>query len=74
MTEVEIIRSNREKAGIRSELELSKVTGLSYQTLVRTRMKDPGSFKVYELRQIIKYTDWTPEDLWEFITGKEVKK
>lgn len=63
-----IIRSNRERAGIRSDMELSKVTGIGYRTLLR-RMDDPGSMPICELRVLAKKTGMSDEDLLELVRG-----
>jgi hypothetical protein len=63
-----IIRSNRERSGIRSDSELARVTGIGYRTLLR-RMDDPGSMLLCELRVLAKKTRMSDEDLLELIRG-----
>ena len=69
MTEREIIRSARERVGIRSDRALAECTGLSYSTLMHERRTDPGSFILRELRQIIKKTDMQDADILALIKG-----
>lgn len=42
--------------------ELSRATGIDYQTL-NTRLKDPGTFRLYELRQLNRILNFSDEDL-----------
>ncbi len=63
-----IIRTNRERSGIRSDSELARVTGIGYRTLLR-RMDDPGSMLLYELRVLAKKTHMSDEDLLELVRG-----
>lgn len=63
-----IIRSNRERSGIRSDSELARVTGIGYRTLLR-RMDDPGSMLLCELRVLAKKTHMSDEDLLELVRG-----
>lgn len=63
-----IIRSNRERSGIRSDTELARVTGIKYRTLLR-RMEDPGSMLLCEIRALAKKTHMGDEDLLALIKG-----
>lgn len=63
-----IIRTNRERSGIRSDSELARVTGIKYRTLLR-RMDDPGSMLLCELRVLAKKTRMSDEDLLEIVRG-----
>lgn len=63
-----IIRSNRERSGIRSDSELARVTGIRYRTLLR-RMDDPGSMLLCEIRALAKKTHMSDEDLLALIKG-----
>lgn len=63
-----IIRTNRERSGIRSDSELARVTGIKYRTLLR-RMEDPGSMLLCELRVLAKKTRMSDEDLLEIVRG-----
>ncbi len=69
MTERDIIRSARERAGIRSDKELMERTGLPYSTFMHERKIDPGSFILRELRQIIKKTDMQDADILALVKG-----
>ena len=71
MTEREIIRSARERVGITSDLELMKWTGLKYSTFMHQRRSDPGSYILRELRQIIKVTGMSDEDIVKLVRGGE---
>lgn len=63
-----IIRTNRERSGIRSDSELARVTGIKYRTLLR-RMEDPGSMLLCEIRALVKKTHMGDEDLLALIKG-----
>ena len=63
-----IIRSNRERSGIRSDSELARVTGIEYRTLLR-RMDDPGSLRLFELWAIVKKTKMADDDLLMLVKG-----
>lgn len=63
-----IIRTNRERSGIRSDSELARMTGIKYRTLLR-RMDDPGSMLLCELRALAKKTRMSDEDLLEIVRG-----
>lgn len=41
---------------------LAKLCGIDYQTFM-FRLKDPGTLRVFELREIHKVLQFTPEDL-----------
>jgi hypothetical protein len=64
-----IIRSNRERSGIRSDSELARVTGIGYRTLLR-RMDDPGSMLLCELRVLAKKINLPDNELLELIKGQ----
>lgn len=57
------------EADINSFLELSKVSGLDYQ-LLNVRMKQPETFRIYELRVLQEILNITQEDLLKIITGE----
>ena len=64
-----IIRSNRERAGISSDRKLSERIGLKYPTF-RVRMKDPGGWKLYELKSLIRTTHMPDEDILALVRGE----
>lgn len=72
MKEITVIRSAQERAGIKSDYELTQRAGLSYSTFSHIRKKDPGSCILREMRQIIKHTGMTDEDIVAWVRGKEV--
>lgn len=69
VTPSELIRANRERAGIRNDKELSERIGLPYQTL-RYRFKYPSTWKVFELQSLIRVTKMPDEDILELVKGK----
>ena len=58
------------EADINSFLELSKVSGLDYQ-LLNVRMKQPETFRVYEIRVLHEILHFTEEDLLTLLTGED---
>lgn len=50
------------EADINSFSELSRQTGIDYQTL-NVRIKDPGTFRVFEIRKLDELLHFTDEDL-----------
>ena len=48
--------------------ELSRMSGIDYQTL-NVRIKNPGTFRVYEIRQLDELLHFTEEDLLLIIRG-----
>ena len=49
--------------------ELSRQSGIEYQTL-NVRVKNPGTFRVYEIRQLNKLLHFSDEDLMILIKGE----
>ena len=58
----DIIRSNRERAGIRSNKELAERIGIPLSTF-NYRISHPGTWIQYELRELVKVTGMPDEDL-----------
>ena len=50
--------------------ELSRQTGIDYQTL-NVRIKDPGTFRLYEIRQLDRILRFSDEDL--VLITREIK-
>lgn len=55
-------------ADINNFSELSRQSGIDYQTL-NTRIKDPGSFRVYEIKRLHELLHFSDEDLLILIWG-----
>lgn len=51
---------------------LAKSTGLPRRTMY-SRIHDPDRLLMYELRQIVKKTRMTADDLWTLVMGEEAK-
>ena len=47
---------------------LSRQSGIDYQTL-NVRIKDPGTFRVYEIRQLDELLQFSEEDLLQLMRG-----
>lgn len=59
-----IIKTAMIRSDIRSIRELSDRTGITWSTLAHTRKTDPGSFRLYELKQMDKVLRFTDSE-WE---------
>ena len=57
------------EADISNFSELSRQTGIDYQTL-NVRVKNPGTFRVYEIRQLDELLHFSDEDLLLLIKGE----
>ena len=57
------------EADVNSFLELSKITGIDYQRLNNTRLKNPETFRVFEIRELIKALNLTDEDIINIVRG-----
>ena len=57
------------EADISNFSELSRQSGIEYQTL-NTRVKNPGTFRVYELRRLDELLHFGDEDLITLIKGE----
>lgn len=55
-------------ADINNFSELSRQSGIDYQTL-NVRIKDPGTFRVYEIRRLDELLNFSEEDLLALIRG-----
>lgn len=55
-------------ADLDSFSELSRQSGIDYQTL-NVRIKNPGTFRTYELRQLDELLHFSDEDLLQLIRG-----
>ena len=47
--------------------EVAKMTGIKYDTLIRTRMNDPGSWRVFELSAVFRVLDFTEDEISEIM-------
>jgi short-subunit dehydrogenase involved in D-alanine esterification of teichoic acids len=56
------------EADIDSFSELSRQSGIDYQTL-NVRIKNPGTFRVYEIRQLDELLQFSEEDLLLLMRG-----
>ena len=56
------------EADINNFSELSRQSGIDYQTL-NVRIKDPGTFRMYEIRKLDELLHFTDEDLLILIRG-----
>lgn len=56
------------EADINNFSELSRQSGIDYQTL-NVRIKNPGTFRVYEIRQLDELLHFTDEDLLILLRG-----
>ena len=56
------------EADIDSFSELSRQSGIDYQTL-NVRIKDPGTFRVYELNRLDELLQFSEEDLLLLVRG-----
>lgn len=68
-TEAMIIRSCCQRAGIRTDGELSKQLGLARETVSRGRMDKPGNWLLSELRVIAKITGMSDDDILTLVRG-----
>lgn len=55
-------------ADLDSFSELSRQSGIDYQTL-NVRIKSPGTFRIYEIRQLNELLQFSDEDLLQLIRG-----
>lgn len=62
------IRQAMIREDIQSISELAQITGIAPSTLMQTRRRDPGSFKLYELAKIDEALKFTNEE-WLQIRG-----
>lgn len=56
------------EADINNFSELSRQSGIDYQTL-NVRIKNPGTFRVYEIRQLDELLHFSDEDLLILLRG-----
>ena len=64
----DIIRANRERVRIASDTELAIRIGMPVPT-IRYRMKNPSTWKQYELRDLCRITNMPDEDIVALIRG-----
>lgn len=55
-------------ADINNFSELSRQSGIDYQTL-NVRIKNPGTFRIYEIRQLDELLQFSEEDLLLLMRG-----
>lgn len=55
-------------AGIDNFKELAKAIGMKYDTFL-VRMKDPGSFRTYEIRALVECLNLSNEDIIDLVRG-----
>ena len=63
-----LFRRYMNEVDIESFLELSRQSGIDYQTL-NSRIKDPGMFRVCELRRLDDILHFSDDDLLILIRG-----
>lgn len=68
--ERQIIRKCAAACGITSSQELSEATGIPKSTLDHSRAEDSGTYRVWELRRLIKITKMTDQDIIDFVRAK----
>lgn len=56
------------EADIDNFSELSRQSGIDYQTL-NVRIKNPGTFRIYEIRQLDELLQFSEEDLLLLMRG-----
>ena len=56
------IRCGMARSGIRSFVELAKMTGIKIPTLTQTRRRKPETFTLYEIRAIDRIVHFTDEE------------
>ena len=56
-------------AGLESSKTLAKETGMKYDTFL-VRMKDPATFRVYEIRMLAEVLNLSNEELIDLIRGE----
>jgi len=56
------------EADIDNFTALSRQSGIDYQTL-NVRIKNPGTFRAYELRQLDELLQFSDEDLLQLVRG-----
>ena len=56
------------EADINNFSELSRQSGIEYQTL-NVRIKNPGTFRAYEIRQLDELLHFSDEDLLQIVRG-----
>lgn len=66
---INTIRAARELVGIQGDRELMERCGIPYSTYSHERKNDPGTFRLYELRQIFKETRMPDEMILKVVKG-----
>lgn len=64
-----IVHRYMNELDINSIQELSRITGIDYQRLNNTRLKKPETFRVFEIRELIKALNLTDEDIINIVRG-----
>ena len=59
---IKVIKKKMIDAGIDNFKELAKEVGLKYDTML-VRLKDPSSFRIYEINRLADCLNLTSEDL-----------
>ena len=47
--------------------DLSRAIGIKYDTLVRTRLHDPGSWRLFELSAVLRVLNFTEAEVMEIM-------
>ena len=47
--------------------DLARAIGIKYDTLVRARMHDPGSWRLFELSAVLRILDFTEAEIMEIL-------
>lgn len=66
-----LLKEYMTKQHIESFSELSRLTGIEYQTLMN-HIKSPGQFRIFELKQLDSVLHFKDEDLVNLIRRQQV--
>lgn len=72
MSEAEIIRNAFTRAGSRSDVAISEITGMNYDKLHKRRLAPGriGALSISELRLFLRHADLTDEEIVKIVRGK----
>ncbi|MBR0341558.1 MAG: hypothetical protein IJH64_04835 [Oscillospiraceae bacterium] len=72
MNEAEIIRNAFTRAGSRSDVAISEITGMNYDKLHKRRLAPGriGALSISELRLFLRHADLTDEEIVKIVRGK----
>ena len=66
---IKVIKKKMIDAGIDNFKELAKEVGLKYDTML-VRLKDPSSFRIYEIKALARNLNLTNEELLLIVKGE----